>query len=181
MKFVLVAGLALTIAAKHFAAERPLRENQGLTCQTVAGASLDYPAAFVVDPPYPAVPTVLDSSQAFSARTEGARLKVSRFFYVKDVTADPSASVGNVLAVWKRLADDGKISSQVESRTVSGIEGNTAQATFSLQGQAVRGQVLSVGRDRTLWEFISVYPDTPSGRALIQQTFASIKVPGSCG
>lgn len=172
MKFLMVAGLALTIAAT--------RANNGVTCQTVAGASLDYPAAFTVDPPYPAVPTVLDSSQAFSARSEGARLKVSRFFYVQGLSADAAASVGNVLAVWKQLADGGVISSQVEPRTVSGIEGKTAQATFSLRGQSVRGQVFSVGRDRILWEFISVYPDTPAARTLIQQAFASIKVPGSC-
>jgi hypothetical protein len=180
MKFVIGAGLGLAIAAGNFGAT-PRRAIQDATCRTVAGASLDYPAEFTSDPPYPAVPSMFDSSQAFSARAEAARIKVSRFFYVPGVSPNASVSVNNILGYWKQLADSGKLSSQIETRKVSDIEGKMAYAVFSIQGQAVRGQILSLPGDRTLWEFISVYPDTPSGRALIQQAFASIKVPGSCG
>lgn len=153
---------------------------QAAACHTVAGVSLDYPAAFTADPPIAPVP-IFESYDGFSATTEGVRLKVLRISYVKDYTADAGAALNGVVGFWKTLADSGRVDSHRESRTVSGIQGQIAEAQFSLQGKLVHGEVLALAQDRVLWQFITVFPDSPFGRSLIQRALESIQIPGKCG
>ena len=150
-------------------------------CRIVAGASLDFPVAFTVDPPMPAVPSLIDSSNSFSGRSEAGRLKVMRISYVQDVSADASSSVGGVLGYWKQIADSGKVNAEIHPREVSGLHGQIAEATLSIQGQPYHGFVVAVPRGRTLWQFIAVFSDTPFGRTVMRRALDSIRVPGNCG
>lgn len=150
-------------------------------CRVVAGASVDFPADFTADPPMPSVPSLIDSSNSLSGRSEGVRLKVMRIFYVQGMSADAAASVDGVLAFWKQIADSGKVNSQIQPRVVSGLTGQIAEATLSIQGQPYRGYILAIPHERTLWQFITVFGDTPAARALVQNALISVRIPGNCG
>jgi hypothetical protein len=154
---------------------------QEISCRLVAGVSLDYPVGFTPDPPWPPVPGVIESADSYSGISEGVRLKVSRVVYVQGTALDARQTLDGTLSYWQKMADGGKVNSQIQPRTVSGIEGSSLEATLTAQGSAYRGQILALVRDRILWQFITMYPDTPFGRTLIQRALSSVKVPGDCG
>jgi hypothetical protein len=149
-------------------------------CHVVAGASLDFPVQFTPDPPMPAIPSLIDSSNSLSGRSEAGRLKVMRIFYVPGVSPEPASSVDGVLGYWKQIADSGKVNSEIHPRVVSGLSGQIAEASLSIQSQPYHGFVLAVSRDRTLWQFITVFTDTPFARTLMRRALESVKVPGEC-
>lgn len=129
----------------------------------------------------PPAPTVFESADSFSGTSEGVRLKVMRISYVQGITANAEGAIEATLSYWKQLAEGGNVNTQIQPRAVSGIEGKAVEATFTAQGQIYRGQILALAQDRTLWQFITVYPDSPFGRTLIQRALSSVKLPANCG
>lgn len=154
---------------------------EGLTCRVVAGVSLDFPVEFSVDPKMPAVPSLIDSAEAFSGTSDSVRLKVSRYFYVDGVSVDAAASTEASVSFWRQLADSGSVKANFESVTISGLSGQHAEASLSIQGQQYRGHVVAIPSGRTLYQLITVFSDTPSRRDVVERALRSVKIPGNCG
>ena len=184
-----IAGVTITLltgstglmARDIYKQSKEISAAQATSCRLVAGVSLDYPVVFTPDPPWPPVPGVIESADSYSGTSEGVRLKISRVVYVQGTSPDARQSIDGTLSYWQKMADGGKVNSQIQPRTISGIEGSSAEATLIVQGAAYRGQILALVRDRILWQFITMYPDTPFGRTLIQRALSSVKLPGDCG